>query len=94
MHYLVIAHDYADGFEKRQKHRAAHLEGAELLKQEGKLLYAAAIIKEGKMTGSMMVMNFPTDEEFNNWKANEPYITGEVWERIEITECAIPPLFR
>lgn len=94
MHYLVIAHDYADGLEKRQQFRKAHLEGAELLKQEGKLLYAAAIIKDGKMRGSMMVMNFPSDEAFNTWKEHEPYITGKVWERIEITECAIPPLFQ
>lgn len=94
MHYLVIAHDYADGFDRRQQHRAAHLESAALLKEEGKLLYAAAIIKEGKMRGSMMVLNFSTDEEFNAWKDYEPYITGKVWERIEITECAIPPLFQ
>lgn len=93
MHYLVIGRDYADGLEKRQQQRAAHLQGAKKLKEEGKLLYAVAIIEKGQMKGSVMVMNFATQAEFDGWKASEPYITGDVWEKVEVTECAIPPLF-
>ena len=94
MHYLIIARDYPNGLENRQKHRPAHLEYGEKLKEEGKLLYAVAIMKEGTMAGSVMVMDFESGEDLENWKANEPYVKGKVWEDLEITECAIPPLFR
>lgn len=93
MHYLVIGRDHPDGLEKRQQHRKAHLEGAKKLKEEGKLLYAVAMIESAKMIGSVMVMNFATEIELNEWKAAEPYITGDVWVQVEITECAIPPIF-
>ncbi len=93
MTYLVIGRDHKDGFERRQQNRAAHLEGAKKLKEEGKLLYAVAILENGKMAGSVMVMNFDSEAELNDWKANEPYLTGNVWGSIEISEGAIAPLF-
>ena len=93
MQYVIIARDYPNGFEKRQQHRAAHLEGAEQLKKEGKLLYAVALVENGQMKGSIMVMNFNTRAELDAYKAKEPYITGGVWESVEISECAVPPLF-
>lgn len=93
MNYLVIGRDYADGFERRLQQREAHLAGVKKLKEEGKILYAVAIMEEGKMKGSVMVMNFATEADLNEWKASEPYLTGNVWETVEISECAVPPLF-
>jgi hypothetical protein len=93
MQYLIIGRDHPNGFETRQKHRTAHLEGAKKLKEEGKLLYAVAMIENGKMVGSVMIMDFASLDELEEWKGTEPYITGGVWKDIEITECAIPPLF-
>lgn len=93
MTYLVIGRDYKDGLERRLVQRDAHLAGANKLKAEGKLLYAVAIKEEGKMVGSVMVMNFANDEEMEEWRVNEPYITGKVWEFIEITEGAVAPMF-
>lgn len=93
MNYIVIGRDHADGFERRQEQRAAHLDGARKLKEEGKLLYAVALIEDGKMKGSVMIFNFPSKAEFDEWKKNEPYITGNVWDRVEVSECAVPPLF-
>lgn len=93
MHYIVIARDFADAQERRQQARPAHLELAKTLKAEGKLLYAVALIENGQMKGSVMVMHFATPQELETWKANEPYISGNVWEKIEISQCAIPPLF-
>lgn len=93
MQYLVIGRDFKDGAERRQQQRTAHLEGAKKMKEEGNLLYAVAIIEEGKMVGSVMVFNFETEAEFNGWKKNEPYVTGKVWETVEVSRCAVPPLF-
>lgn len=94
MNYLVIARDHPDAFERRQAQRVAHLAGATQLKKEGKLLYAVAMLEEGKMVGSVMVFNFANQEELDLWKQREPYITGNVWKHIEITACAVPPLFQ
>ncbi|MEQ8470674.1 MAG: YciI family protein [Marinoscillum sp.] len=93
MHYLIIGRDGKDAAQRRQENRAAHLEGAAQLKADGKLLFAVAMIENGKMVGSVMVMNFSTQAEFEEYKSQEPYITGKVWEKVEITECAVPPLF-
>ncbi len=93
MNYLVIGRDGADALERRQAQRQAHLDGAAKLKAEGKLLYALAIIEESKMVGSVMVFNFEGPAELEAWRAQEPYVIGNVWETVEITECAIPPSF-
>lgn len=93
MNYIVIGRDHADAFERRQQQRAAHLEGAKKLKEEGKLLYAVALVEGGKMKGSVMVFDFSSEAEFNEWKKNEPYVTGNVWDSIEVSECAVPSLF-
>lgn len=93
MKYLVIGRDHKDGLEARMQHRKAHLEGAKKMKEEGKLLYAVAMIEKEKMIGSVMVLKFDSEDELEQWKGSEPYITGEVWESVEITECAVPPLF-
>lgn len=93
MYYLVIARDGTDAFEKRQQQRQAHLDGTAKLKAEGKVLYAVAMLDEGKMVGSVMVFNFTDANELEHWRSKEPYVTGNVWESVEITECAIPPAF-
>ena len=94
MVYLVIGKDHPDAAERRKQNREGHLASAKKLKEEGKLLYAVAMMEQGAMVGSVMVMEFASDAEFNEWKASEPYITGNVWGSVEISEGAVPPLFR
>jgi len=94
MQYLVIARDYPHALEKRMQHREAHLAGAQKMKEQGQLIYAVAMIEEGKMVGSVMVFDFESEGELKTWKQNEPYLLGQVWETVEITECAVPPLFQ
>lgn len=93
MYYLVIGRDGADASERRQAQRQQHLDSVAILKKEGKVLYAVAMLSEGKMIGSVMVFNFADEAEMNDWRANEPYITGNVWESVEVMECAVPPAF-
>ena len=94
MTYLVIGRDGKDAAERRQAHRQAHLEGVAKMKSEGKVLYAVAILEEEKMVGSVMVFDFESEQELETWKTSEPYVIGNVWDTIETTPCAIPPLFR
>ena len=93
MNYIVIARDHKDGLEKRKIHREAHLEGVKRMKEIGHVIFATALIEDGNMVGSVMVFDFTSEAELNQWKSNETYVTGGVWNDIEIKECAIPPLF-
>lgn len=94
MTYLVIGRDGKDAAERRQAQRQAHLDGVAKLKEEGKIHYAVAILEGGKMVGSVMVFNFESEDELEAWKSSEPYIMGNVWDSVEITEAAIAPLFK
>jgi uncharacterized protein YciI len=93
MNYIVIARDHKDGLEKRKTHREAHLEGVKKMKEIGEIIFATALIEEEKMVGSVMVFDFSSEVELEEWKSREPYILGGVWDDIEIKQCAIPPLF-
>lgn len=94
MTYLVIGRDGKDASKRRQAQRQAHLDGVAKMREEGKILYAVAMLEEGKMVGSVMVFNFENEAELEAWKSSEPYVTGNVWESIEITEAAVPPAFQ
>jgi len=96
MHYLIIAHDAPDekALERRIAARHRHLASMERLKSEGKALYGAALLDEaGAMMGSILIMEFPSDEELRQYLASEPYVTGHVWERVEVKPCKVPELF-
>ena len=36
------------------------------------------------MFGSMMVVDFDTEEAMQAWLQNDPYVTGQVWEKIDV----------
>jgi uncharacterized protein YciI len=58
------------------------------------LLFAAALLDEdGQMVGSVLMMDFTSREALDRWLSVEPYVTGKVWEKIEIKPCQIPPMF-
>lgn len=50
--------------------------------------YGAALLNDnGTMKGSMLMMDFPSEKELNDWLAVEPYKTGGVWEQTYIHKC-------
>ena len=59
----------------------------------GKWLYAAGILnEEGKMIGSMIVCDFPSRKELERqWLEKEPYITGRVWQKVDIHRVQVAP---
>lgn len=85
--YLIYAYDYTDNdaLNRRMAVRPDHFEKARELKAAGNFVLGGAILNDdGQMIGSTMVLQFESDEGFNKWKENEPYIRGKVWEKIEI----------
>ena len=87
MQFVVIAHDDTDAEApgRRQAARQAHLEGARHLREEGAILTGGAILDEaGAMIGSVVIVDFETRADLDAWLASDPYVTGDVWRRIEV----------
>jgi uncharacterized protein YciI len=85
--YLVTAYDYtdADAFQRRMNVRPHHLDGARELKANGNYVIGGAMLNdEGKMIGSVMILQFEHEEELQNWEKNEFYITQKIWESYDI----------
>jgi len=85
--YLVTAYDHtnADALQHRLNIRPHHLDGARELKASGNFIIGGAMLNdEGKMIGSVMILQFETEEELQAWQQSEPYITQGVWETVDI----------
>ncbi len=85
--YLIIAQDGKDGeaLNRRKQVRPLHLAGAKKLKENNNFVIGGAMLDdEGNMRGSIMIVQFETQDEFQKWYDNEPYITGGVWREIEL----------
>ncbi len=87
MQFLLVAFDGtdADGINRRLKVREEHLSKIALLRQRGEFITGGAILDDdGKMTGSMIIYEFPDRKSLDASLQNEPYFTEGVWEKIEI----------
>ena len=85
--YLVTGYDYTDdgALQRRKDVRPHHLDGMRVLKESGNYIEGGAILNdEGNMIGSVIIMQFETDEALEAWKQNEPYITQKVWESVDV----------
>ena len=85
--YLIIANDGKDdgALDRRREVRPLHLAGAKKLKAKNNFVIGGAMLDDdGKMRGSIMIVQFETQDDFQNWYDNEPYITQGVWKTIEV----------
>nr|WP_106783252.1 YciI family protein [Lysinibacillus timonensis] len=97
MQFLINAFDGTDdkAIERRLAAREEHLKSVEQRAAAGEHLYATAILNDdGKMIGSMMVVEYPSKKELDNWLKVEPYILGNVWEQVQIHPCSVPSIFK
>ncbi|MBQ1331648.1 MAG: hypothetical protein IIY36_01840, partial [Lachnospiraceae bacterium] len=54
-------------------------------KVKGKVLCAGGLLdEEGKMKGSVLVIDFESRELLDEYLETEPYITEHVWETVEV----------
>ena len=87
MQFLVTAYDGTDpeAPARRQAVREAHLVGARRMTAEGRILVGGAILDDaGGMIGSACIVDFATRAELDEWLRTDPYVTGGVWQRIEV----------
>ena len=83
MQFIITAHDGENMLEKRLAVRPHHLEGMEKL---GKHIICAGglLDDDGKMKGSVLILDFEDRAALDDYLKNEPYVTEHVWERIEV----------
>ncbi len=92
MQFLVIGKDGKDekATERRMVVRKAHLALGDKMEKSGNRWYGCAILDDnGRMIGSMAVMDFPSEKELQEWLKQEPYITGQVWKSVEVFKCNV-----
>ena len=85
--YLIIAQDGKDdgALDRRKEVRPPHLAGAKKLKENNNFVIGGAMLDDNdNMRGSVMIVQFESQEDFQKWYDNEPYITGGVWREIEV----------
>ncbi len=85
--FLVIAYDGtdADAPARRLAARPAHLEGVKPMVVSGEMIVGGAILDEaGGMIGSATVVEFADRVALDAWLARDPYVTGGVWQKIEV----------
>lgn len=96
MQFLVIGHDGTDdnALERRLSVREAHIARGDQMRDAGKMLYGAAILDDSeKMIGSVIFLDVESRDELDQWLKVEPYVTGNVWQNIEIQRCKVGPSF-
>ena len=83
MQFMIKALDGEHKWAKRMEVRPRHLEGMEKLRSH--IICAGGLLDdEGKMKGSVLILDFPTRADLDSYLASEPYVTEQVWETIEI----------
>jgi uncharacterized protein YciI len=95
MQYVITALDYTDAeaLNRRLANREAHLVEAKRLIAEGKIISGGAIKDDnGRMIGSTLHVDFPDRASLDKHLATDPYVTGKVWEKIEIRPAAFLPV--
>lgn len=85
--WLVLAHDGTDpeAPARRQRARDAHLAFVRPMVERGEVIAGGALLDEaGSMVGSAVLVEFPDRAALDAWLAADPYVTGGVWQRIEV----------
>ena len=96
MQFLIIAYDGTDSeaLSRRMAVRERHIALSNEAIKSNKQLFGTAILNEaGNMCGSVMVVDYPSREALDEWLLIEPYVTGNVWQKIEIHPTKIGPSF-
>jgi uncharacterized protein YciI len=81
MKFVIIGYDGPEGEARRKIHRPAHLANLDLLDKQGRVILAGPLTDKA---GSLMILEFGTREEAEQFSRNDPYTVHGVFERVEI----------
>jgi len=83
MQYIIRAYDGKDMLQKRMEVRPRHLEN--MAEIQGRVICAGGLLdEEGKMKGSVLVMEFENREGLDRYLNSEPYILEGVWDKVKV----------
>ena len=83
MQFIIKAYDGPDMLKKRMEVRPKHLEGMGKLNEH--IICAGGLLDdEGKMKGSVLVMEFEDRTALDSYLVSEPYIVEHVWDKVEV----------
>lgn len=83
MQFVIRAYDGEGMLNKRMEVRPRHLEGIDKIRDH--VICAGGLLDdEGKMKGSVLIMEYENREQLDEYLANEPYVQEHVWEKIEV----------
>lgn len=92
MPYLIIATDHTDdqALDRRLAARPDHLVSAKAMEAAGILQFAGASIdSEGKMTGSVLVLNVATADQATDIIEADLYWSSKVWASYTVQEIRV-----
>jgi uncharacterized protein YciI len=81
MTFVIIGYDGPQGEAKRKIHRPAHLANLESLNEQGRVILAGPLTDK---SGSLLVLDFETQEEAERFARNDPYTVHGIFERVEV----------
>lgn len=81
MKFVIIGYDGPEGEAKRKTHRSAHLSNLELLDKQGRVVLAGPLTDKA---GSLLVLEFETLEEAEDFARHDPYTVHGIFDRVEI----------
>ncbi len=81
MKFVIIGYDGPDGEAKRKVHRPAHLAYLEPLDRQGRVMLAGPLTDK---TGSLLVLEFATREEAEEFSKHDPHTVHKVFARVDI----------
>ena len=91
MLYAIIGEDIPGSLDKRLAARPAHLERLAALQEEGRMIVAGpcpAIDSPDPgpagFTGSLIVAEFPSQEDAKAWADVDPYVTAGVYAKVTV----------
>lgn len=86
--FVIKAYDGEGKLDKRMEVRPRHFEGMEKMKEH--ILCAGGMLdKDGKMMGSLLIMEFESRDQLDEYLSKEPYVVEHVWERIEVEQMTV-----
>lgn len=80
-YFIIFAQDKENALEKRLSVRPQHLARLQQLQAEGRLLTAGPTptFDGSSITGSVVIAQFSSLEEAENWLKSDPYVEAEVY---------------
>lgn len=91
MLYAIIAEDVADSLSKRLAARPQHLQRLNILQDDGRLVLAGPLPAidsdnpgDAGFSGSLIVAEFASQQDAQNWADADPYISAGVYARVTV----------